>query len=274
MKISILMMQKNEDVLLKLWATYHGELFGYQNLHIIDNGSTLSSVVGELKTLEAKGAHVEWQYPTVADFARKGELIAARIRFLDANDPSDFYFPVDCDELVMAGLEDGSVACNATAMSSILQPHLNSPHVLTIGSGYDNFPAEQGAFFLRKREKSFFAERACAALDIGFHRGLALASEQRIETGVVYVHLHNKPFELLQAHARQKMVGRVPDFKKETLLAHRAARGNGMHLIDELLFADEAEYFQFLRSKYANSEKVRLVNLEGVLMQLNVSLPY
>lgn len=274
MKISFLMMQKNEDVLLKLWATYHGELFGYQNLHILDNGSTLSSVVGELKNLEDKGAHVERRHSTVADFARKGELIAARIQFLDANDPSDFYFPVDCDELVMAGLGGQTFGCGPAAMERILRPHLSSPHVLTVGSGYDNFPGEAGGFCLRTREKSFFAQGACAALDIGFHRGLARASTQRVETGVSYVHLHNKPFEALQLHAKQKMIGRVAGFDRETLLAHRAARGNGMHLIDELLFSSEADYLQFIEQKYEKSEKIKLVALEQTLRTMNMALPY
>ena len=38
-EIGIYLMQKNEDVLLPLFVDYYVSLFGYQSIHILDNGS-------------------------------------------------------------------------------------------------------------------------------------------------------------------------------------------------------------------------------------------
>ena len=38
------MMQKDESELLDYWLSYHGEIFGFENLYVFDNGSTDSNL--------------------------------------------------------------------------------------------------------------------------------------------------------------------------------------------------------------------------------------
>ena len=39
MKIKLFTMVKNEDDIVEHWIQYHGELFGYNNLYVVDNES-------------------------------------------------------------------------------------------------------------------------------------------------------------------------------------------------------------------------------------------
>ena len=45
-KVACVMMQKDEAILLEPWLTYHGHLFGLENLFVIDDGSDDGSTTG------------------------------------------------------------------------------------------------------------------------------------------------------------------------------------------------------------------------------------
>ncbi|MCB1434952.1 MAG: hypothetical protein KDK75_21180, partial [Alphaproteobacteria bacterium] len=60
MKFKVVMMQKNEELLLPVWIAYFSHLFGPENLYVFDNGSTLPAVIDQLKHAEVKGVNVFW----------------------------------------------------------------------------------------------------------------------------------------------------------------------------------------------------------------------
>ena len=39
MKIKVLTMVKNEEDIIEYWINYHGTIFGYRNIYIVDNYS-------------------------------------------------------------------------------------------------------------------------------------------------------------------------------------------------------------------------------------------
>lgn len=69
--VACVMMQKDEAILLEPWLTYHGHLFGFSNLHVIDNGSTRADVQAVLHRFAALGVHVDYSHPSHDDYLRK-----------------------------------------------------------------------------------------------------------------------------------------------------------------------------------------------------------
>src|SRR5882762_5424564 len=94
------MMQKDEEYLLGPWLAFHGHLFGFDNLFVLDNGSSSSKVIELLSSYEQHGVRVIREFPTREDYNRKGDIIGAIIRHLDGSGDYDFLLPFDCDEFL------------------------------------------------------------------------------------------------------------------------------------------------------------------------------
>ena len=90
-KIKICTMVKNEDDIIDEWINYHGKLFGYNNLIIIDNISTDNTFNICLKYIE-KGINLTQE----ADYKRKGDLMTI---MKNTND-CDIFIPLDIDEFI------------------------------------------------------------------------------------------------------------------------------------------------------------------------------
>jgi hypothetical protein len=74
MKIRIITMLKNENDLTLPWIKYHGSLVDYENLIILDNGSTDERTLLALKWGAERGAAVDYQYSTKAQFVERGRF--------------------------------------------------------------------------------------------------------------------------------------------------------------------------------------------------------
>ena len=249
MLIKAVMMCKNEDELLSIWGGYHGHLLGFENLHVVDNGSTSSASLAALDALETLGAHIDRGFPRVEDYPAKGQITARTIQRLDAEAPADFYFPLDCDEFLAVEHSPYALDCTREGLERELEPQADFDGVLTIQAGYDNNPEVPGTYVRSpEQRKAFFARGACTDLDHGSHIGFA-RSEHRIQTRVVYLHHHYKPFEQLVRHAREKLLPFVDDLSAEMLPQHRLNGVPGHHLISHLELEDEAQYLAAYRGR-------------------------
>ena len=100
-KVTCIVMQRNEDLLVENWIKYYGYLFGYDRLIVLDNGSDNTTVIDTLRTYERAGVRVFWGAQSTHDFHEKGNIICRIIRELeDSGDDSDFYFPAACAEFL------------------------------------------------------------------------------------------------------------------------------------------------------------------------------
>ena len=91
-KIIIATMVKNEDDIIREWIEYHGSIFGFENIYVIDN----ESVDNTYKICEeyiVKGLHLE-QKP---DYLLKGEYMTHYKNTI----PCDFFIPIDIDEFIV-----------------------------------------------------------------------------------------------------------------------------------------------------------------------------
>ncbi len=71
MRVACVVMQRDETLCLHPWLAYHGYLFGYDNLFVIDHGSDDRGVRETLRLFETLGVHMQ-RLPASADYTQKG----------------------------------------------------------------------------------------------------------------------------------------------------------------------------------------------------------
>ena len=103
-KVVIATMVKDEEDIVKEWVEYYGEIFGYNNLYIIDNYST-DKTYEILKKYVSKGVCLN----RVKKYKNKGDFMT----LIKKNVECDFFIPVDIDEfLVLYDKNKNQVFCN------------------------------------------------------------------------------------------------------------------------------------------------------------------
>ena len=92
LKIKIGTMVKDEDDIIADWITYYGSIFGFSNLHIIDNYST-DNTYKICKQFLSKGITLSRK----SDYKKKGLYMTEIMR----NTECDIFIPVDIDEFII-----------------------------------------------------------------------------------------------------------------------------------------------------------------------------
>lgn len=235
------MMLKNEDDLALPWIKYHGSLVGYDNLIVLDNGSTSDRTLSALKWGAENGVAVSYQHATQSEFAGRGRIYVDIIQQMDAEYPADFYLPLDCDEFLSVE-RGGRIDCSGSVLEGALSPYVKCPSPLIIQAGLDNHPHKAGFFqWSLHQRKTFFAEGACEFLDHGFHAGRSRLGLDPIRTKLVYIHYHFKPYDLLIEHSKAKLARFTTDFSHENM---RKYRGDAQHCALHILRSEE-QYSRF-----------------------------
>lgn len=265
--VACVMMQRDEDALLPCWIEHHAALFGYENLHILDNGSTSPDVLRCLAKARMQGVTVTMRYCTPADYELKGELLKALILGIEQRESEriDFIFPLDCDEFVGA-LENGAARFDEGSVLNSLASHMSDQGVLKIAYAMVNCPGVTDRFVIRPESKCFFRSGTLSHLDHGAHRARSRYKAPDVSTQIIYVHLRNKPFHMVQAAARAKLKLRMKDFSEESLRSYTSGRGK--HLPKYLLMS-EREYLRSNRKDSFSSQ-----SFESRLRALSLKPPF
>jgi len=168
LRVAFVMMQKDEEFLLAPWIEYHGNLFGYENLFIFDNGSLKSSVLQILEKYENLGVHVDRTKNSREDYLNKGKVVGNLINNLDKTDYYDFFFPTDCDEF-LALRTDWGFSCSRDEIFNEIQKYLNEPKTLKIPLQIANHPKMKDFYYYFTFHKTFFARNTFGSTDHGHH---------------------------------------------------------------------------------------------------------
>lgn len=257
------MMQKDEAVLLEPWIVYHGHLFGFENIYIIDNGSTMPEVQEVLARFITFGVHVDFSHSTRIDYLNKGDIVGELIRTLDANGKHDFFFPTDCDEFIIKQTTTG-FSCNRMAIHSHLELFRDEPKTLRMRYQLDNHPTLPDCYVHAGSSKTFFAAGSFGWTDHGHHcDGSRLAEGSRF-TALLHIHFHHMPFENLLRAARQRWIGTVDIDDKAKLTGYQGASA---HLARYLLMSADEYYTQFNQKLLVHFPQLRhlLNSLEAPL---------
>ena len=253
MKVAIIMMQKNEDELLDKWADFHGALFGYENLYIFDNGSTSDESIKALNSLESLGCNINRENNTKKDFEAKGDIIGNKIKELEALNKYDFYFPLDCDEFLGVVNDNDKASFDIEDIEAELSKYVGSKDVLVNKVQFFNSPISKVHFRYIDTRKCFFYKGNFKSLDIGFHWGKNKHSESEIQTNIIQVHFHQKPFEEIKKYALQKLSHRVD---VDDLNKLKTYKGAGHHLT-KYFFMDEFTYLKdIIKKKHLHSSAI------------------
>jgi hypothetical protein len=242
MRVACVVMQRNEADCLEPWLRYHGYLFGYKNLFVIDHGSELPAVIKILARYERFGVHVD-RLPATADYRRKGEFVSAALQRADATGLFDIMLPLDCDEFVVMRDEAGAACCRRATLLAYLQELADEDAILTVGENFLNTLGHPGLFFALPYRKVFFTRGSYGIVDHGSHSGKSRRSDKTRPTRLVYVHFHHKRYATQRAMAREKL---RPFVDVDDPVALAAFRGVGWHLVGHLL-KSEAEYRSIMR---------------------------
>ena len=94
MQIKLFTMVKNEIDIIDDWVFYHGSIFGYKNIYIIDNYSD-DGTYEKLLRLKQTGIHLTRHQ----DYKRKGEFMTWY--FNNCCNPDNIAYPIDIDEFIV-----------------------------------------------------------------------------------------------------------------------------------------------------------------------------
>ncbi len=103
MKIKLFTMVKNEEDIIEYWIQYHGEIFGYNNLYIVDNNST-DTTYERIQKYSKYGVHIFIEN----DYLKKGDIMTELIN--NAGN-YDIAFPLDIDEFVIVYDQEKNKLC-------------------------------------------------------------------------------------------------------------------------------------------------------------------
>jgi hypothetical protein len=259
LRIALLMMQKNERLLLDPWITYHRSLVDPASIFVFDNGSTDSQTLAILEAAEASGVSVNRSFNQQQDYFKCGLIFAETIKQLDNRDPHDFYFAMDCDEFLACD-QAGRISCSLNDIDQVLARFTNSRKVLTIPHKFVNSPYHPNRYAKATWcKKCFFAKGACASLEHGFHQGRSIAGSEELETGITYIEFHYKPYSDHLKLSRQKIEYLIPDLKRRTLTEYVRTKRSNFHSAIALL---QSEY------SYMHSfDKQPLTRMDRSLLQ-------
>lgn len=257
-RVRCVMMQRDESMLLEPWLRYYGYLFGFDNLTVFDNGSLRPDVLATLDRFEASGVTIYRGYAGQENFEGKGYHFGNIIRGWDHGGDYDFALPLDCDEF-LAVLDRDGITCGRTAIHRLLDGLADEKRALGIEFSMFNAPGRTGTYHPRRYPKGFFARDTFEGLDRGFHEPVSRYGGSR-DTGLTYLHYHNKPFAAARAFAAWKLAGRIDLSRPESWEGYT---GSGNHLLP-LMRMSEADYLH----QFDDRVLLRYDGLENLLRLL------
>jgi len=233
------MMQRNEEDLLEPWLLYHAYLFGFENLYVIDNGSSSAAVRATMERFRRVGVHFDTSFSRPSDYERKHAIVAEKITSLKHAKGHDFYFPMDCDEFV-ALFDQTGITLGRTAILDYLERLAATADrtMFRIKAQAFNVPGESCKFYLEDLSKVFFTEGEVEYLEHGNHNGRLWGETGEQHVPITYLHFRNKPFRDLLRHAREKLKNRVDVGDLGAVMAYR---GHGDHMVPYFSMT-EADY--------------------------------
>ena len=262
MRIAVVNMQRNEDHCLDPWLRYHGYLFGFENLFILDHASDSPRTLKTLSRFELGGVNVV-RLSSEDSYRDKGQFVAKEIHRIDALADFDFVFPVDCDEFLFLDDPSRGPLCERSAIFAYLEQFKRFPGRLEIKENFLHILGHPGYFWSQPYQKVFFAGGNCLTLDHGSHVGRARHSEESRITRLAYAHFHFKPYRIDRELSREKL---RPWVDVDDDDAVRGFDGPGAHLKHHLLCTEEEYYAGFRLNDAAIyfDDMVRLFDLLGI----------
>lgn len=192
MNIKIFSFQKDEE-LLEHWIKYHGNIFGYNNLHIIDHNSDLNTLKIYEKYKE-KGLNIK---KFKGSFSLKAIQLTKWMK--EFKKSSDFLIPLDGDEFISLNNNDNIIQSKneilnyfKTLLNINLKLKFKTYDVRLEKMEYDDIFLE-GKYFerhpMRPGLKTFYPSSNFISTDQGNHVGKITGNNKKVKcTNLMLLH--------------------------------------------------------------------------------------
>jgi hypothetical protein len=268
-RVACTVMLKDESVLVNPFLEYHADLFGAENLYVVDNGSTDPVVLEALRKFERVGVKVDRSHPTAADYAQKGTIIGDLVTRLDREGDHDFYVLLDCDEFVVLRLGDG-YTCDPKAILDHLGGMRGETRILKVDTNLSNIPGWPGVFQSAPYAKTIFPRDVLLSTDHGHHIGTSRTGSGHLPCDIVYVHYHYRSFDEILRFARRKLAPMMPVEDLDDPKKLRRFRGIGNHMVGYMTGGADSYYGQFRNVQ----DPVRFPDLLARFKEIGVVVPF
>ena len=254
-------MQKNEFDLFPIFIKYYGNLVGYSNIYVVDNGSS-KDMLSLLKNASDLGVNVDFSYSRETDFKNKGKIIQEKINKVLPN--YDICIPLDCDEFIGVEIATNTYTFDKDIIIKYFSNLPNGLYELETKNRFRNSVTDYTKFYRASRpvSKVFTKKTKFINLDLGYHK----CEGDKSFSSVCYFELHNKPYDIFYKHAAEKMKNRV---NLQNLYEDRRYDGAGSHLLTYLGRKGEVNYYRDLNSKVYRE----IPGLMNIFDELNIKIP-
>ena len=261
-RIGIFIMQKNEFDLFPLFIKYYGNLVGYDNIHVVDNGSS-KDMLPLLKNASELGVNVDFSHTKETDFENKGRIIGDKINLL--LDEYDVSIPLDCDEFIGIQTSSNEYTFDKDLIIKYFSTLNDGIYKLKSGNRFRNSITDYTKFYrvFQSSTKLFSKKTKLIGLDIGYHR----CKGRKSTSSLCYFELHNKPYDIFYKHAVEKMKNRVDVSNVDKNIKYK---GMGVHLIRYLYKEGKTLYYSDLNKKISWKN---IPGLMDVFHKLNIKVP-
>lgn len=243
-RVACLMMQRDEEDLLEPWLAYHGHLFGFENLFVVDNGSESSVVRDVISTYRRAGVNFDFAFQGSEWYEKKGDIMKERINSLQKCGNYDIFIPMDCDEFLVQ-ISDTGLSCSRNGILELLSEQKHEKSILRSPVLLYNTPGAKNYYYMMNQLKVFFASTKVYILEHGNH-GASLGWDAPVkDLSLTYLHFHNRQFRSIVKHALQKLSCRV---NVNDLDAVASYTGHGDHLV-KYFSMSEADYVHSFASR-------------------------
>lgn len=236
--MKIFTMVKGEQDIVEDWVLYHGSIFGYNNLYIIDNYSKDGTYQTLLKLRNMYNIHVS----VLPDYTKKGEYMTTLLKQVGQG---DIVFPIDIDEfIVYYNKTTNEISCDKNTILEYLKSLPSLPFYkmnyisAKIGNpiGYPRATVDSkyGKYLdYGNQAKTFFNSRLFrGVIDHGNH----YVSNTYWLSDLCLVHFHQRNIEQI----KKKVYNNVKGFKHDpfnlTQLKHwlyKNPKGMGVHHVQK-----------------------------------------
>ena len=211
--VKLVLMTKNEKYLIKHWVKYHGDIFGYENLHLIDDSDD-PEILQYYQYLMKIGVHI---YRNNTDMTNLEDYI--NFVFNEIKGACDFLIKLDTDEFIgHYNVETNKVSICKHMIRNIFNSIPIDGHKYKCSFTMNSLPLEGNDDPLsitnfsqpwRTTFKSFFHSNSFLRCDLGSHSGLVLPpcdSNLFIETNLIIIHYHHQRCERFIENSRKVLV--------------------------------------------------------------------
>lgn len=238
MKIQIITMVKNEEDVVEYWVNYHGTIFGYENLYIIDNYSD-DGTFEKLIKYKKLGVNITRH----KDYKQKGVLMTQTINKYTTY---DIAIPLDIDEFICYYDKNNKFlnpnhtkkyidTCLDIKNNTVFKcNYINTVITNNTEFGYENaiLEAKYGIYSdYKEMAKTFFSLKKFN--NIRIDHGNHYYTKNYVLTDLVLVHYHCRNLEQMKNKVISNVIGlgykEDIDYLKNILMKNSQAPG-GHHI--------------------------------------------